>query len=266
MNPPQTTCRHMRQDSSLLHCLLISFCFAFVSSPGIAAERWDVAESRANHLVTFDSTLSEGTWMSLDVAPDGKTIVFDLLGHIYEMPATGGTATALTQGRTWNMFPRYSPDGRKLLITSDRGGSDDLWVLDLASGEWRNVSSMSEGVTGGTWSADGRAVYGVAMMEGTKNTGYRFGLDGTRQEIVPAPQPTAARPGAGFQGINHFRDDPERGLIWFEQIKGPVYKVGFAIQVYDKTTGEIHTAITRPGGAVAPALSPDGRYLAYARR
>lgn len=266
MKPPLKPRRRMKHGSSILYSLLTSSCFAFASGPGFAAETWDVSETRANDLVTFDSTLSEGTWMSLDVAPDGETILFDLLGHIYEMPATGGKAKALTEGRTWNMFPRYSPDGRKLLITSDRGGSDDLWVLEIASGAWQNVSAMPEGVTGGTWSADGRAVYGVAMIEGTKNTGYRFGLDGTRQEIVPAPQPTAARPGAGLQGINHFRDDPERGLIWFEQIKGPVYKVGFAIQVYDKATGEIRTVITRPGGALAPALSPDGRYLAYVHR
>lgn len=258
---------------TLLSRLALGASLALVTVTAGAAENWDIGKSRATDLVKFDSTLSEGTWMSLDVAPDGQTIVFDLLGHIYEMPVTGGKAKALTDGRSWNMFPRYSPDGKKLLITSDRGGGDNLWVLDRASGEWRNVSSMTEGVTGGTWSADGRAVYGVAMIDGTQNTGYRFGLDGTRQEIIPAPNPPAF-PGAGWRGINHFRDDPKRGLIWFEQLKSSidnygqadVYGGGFAIQVYDKKTGEISTKIGRPGGAVAPALSPDGRYVAYVHR
>ena len=40
--------------------------------------------------VTF--TAKEGTWMSVDVSPEGKTIAFDLLGHIYLMSTQGGKA------------------------------------------------------------------------------------------------------------------------------------------------------------------------------
>ena len=40
----------------------------------------------------------EGTWMSLDVSPDGRTIAFDLLGDIYVMPITGGDAQAIASG------------------------------------------------------------------------------------------------------------------------------------------------------------------------
>ena len=44
---------------------------------------------------SLEFTTSEGTWMNLDVSPDGKNIVFDLLGNIYIMPIEGGEATAL---------------------------------------------------------------------------------------------------------------------------------------------------------------------------
>ena len=41
---------------------------------------------------------SEGTWTSVNISPDGKTIVFDLMGDIYTMPIEGGKATAVTKG------------------------------------------------------------------------------------------------------------------------------------------------------------------------
>jgi len=78
----------------------------------------------------FNFTTSEGTWISLDVSPDGKNIVFDLMGDIYTMPFTGGKATAITKGIAFDTHPRYSPDGKKILFTSDRSGSENLWWID----------------------------------------------------------------------------------------------------------------------------------------
>ena len=90
--------------------------------------------------LSYDAT--EGTLISVDVSPDGKKITFDLLGHIYIMSVSGGKAKAITNGTSWNMFPRYSPDGNKIMFTSDRSGSDDLWVYDLNSKEISNISKM----------------------------------------------------------------------------------------------------------------------------
>ncbi|HBE00802.1 MAG TPA: hypothetical protein DC060_21745, partial [Gemmatimonadetes bacterium] len=58
-------------------------------------------------------TTSEGTWISLDVSPDGQTIVFDMLGDLYAMPISGGTAVRLTEGMGHDMQPRFSPDGER---------------------------------------------------------------------------------------------------------------------------------------------------------
>src|SRR5574343_194944 len=52
----------------------------------------------------------EGTWMSVDVSPDGKTIAFDLMGDIYTMPIEGGKATTVTKGLAYDVHPRFSPD------------------------------------------------------------------------------------------------------------------------------------------------------------
>src|SRR5882757_1240937 len=76
-------------------------------------------------------TTKEGSWMSLDVSPDGQTIAFDLMGDLYTMPVTGGNATAITKGLAYDVHPRYSPDGKKLLFISDRSGADNVWYIDF---------------------------------------------------------------------------------------------------------------------------------------
>ncbi len=75
----------------------------------------------------------EGSWLSVDVSPDGKTIVFDLLGDLYTMPSTGGEAAALTSGMQFDAQPRFSPDGKLVVFTSDRDGGDNVWTIDVAT-------------------------------------------------------------------------------------------------------------------------------------
>src|SRR5204862_959775 len=92
-------------------------------------KKWDVNNPPGpHHDVNIDVT--EGTWLSLDVSPDGKEIAFDLLGDIYTIPVGGGAAKALTSGVAWDMQPRYSPNGKWIAFTSDRAGGDNIWIMD----------------------------------------------------------------------------------------------------------------------------------------
>src|SRR5712692_4453590 len=63
---------------------------------------------------TIEFTTDEGTWMSLDVSPDGRTIVFDLLGDIYTLPIAGGAATRIIGGMPFDSQPKFSPDGKSI--------------------------------------------------------------------------------------------------------------------------------------------------------
>mgnify|MGYP000226924570 FL=1 len=92
--------------------------------------QWDVNNPPGvKQMVDINTTT--GTWMNVDVSPDGQQIVFDLLGDIYTMPITGGAATNLTNSMAWDMQARFSPDGNSLVYTSDQGGGDNIWTMDV---------------------------------------------------------------------------------------------------------------------------------------
>ncbi|MEK6688290.1 MAG: amidohydrolase, partial [Gemmatimonadota bacterium] len=104
-------------------------------------------------------TTSEGTWMSLDVSPDGQLIVFDLLGDLYTIPAAGGTATRLTSGLAHDMQPRFSPDGKTLVFVSDRSGDENVYLMPAAGGEVRPLTKgVDYAYLSPEWMPDGKYV------------------------------------------------------------------------------------------------------------
>src|SRR5580704_1482022 len=151
--------------------LLVPACAAAQEKP---APEWDTTEARGQTRdIDFDT--SEGTWMSLDVSPDGKWIVFDLLGHVYRMPATGGKAECLTQdsGIALNMTPRFSPDGKTIAFISDRKGQNNLWLMDADGKNPRAVATdKTLRALSPVWSPDGN--YIIVQRQGTRRGGSPF--------------------------------------------------------------------------------------------
>jgi len=111
-------------------------------------------------------TTNEGTWTSVDISPDGKTIAFDLMGDIYTIPITGGKATQVTKGLAFDAHPRYSPDGKKLLFTSDRSGSENLWYIDFEKKDTVQLTKEhDQNFPSATWTPDGDyVVYSKGRM------------------------------------------------------------------------------------------------------
>ncbi len=118
----------------------------------------DVNTPRADaRSLSFD--LHEGTWLSVDVSPDGQTLVFDLLGDLYTLPMAGGEARALTTGPAYDTQPRFSPDGKTVAFTSDRSGIENIWLVDA---DGKNPRALTEEkdmyVRTPAWTPDGTYV------------------------------------------------------------------------------------------------------------
>ena len=115
-------------------------------------------------------TATEGTWISLDVSPDGNTIVFELLGDLYTLPIDGGQATRVTSGQAFDQQPRYSPDGRRIAFVSDRNGADNLWVAEAdGSGARALTSDQRRMFVSPEWLSDGKSI----VVTKTTDLSYR---------------------------------------------------------------------------------------------
>ncbi len=236
---------------------LVAFLCAVVPSRLHAqSSAWNVDSARAPEKL-LEFTATEGSWISVDISPDGRSIAFDLLGHVYEMPWAGGEARALTRGRSWNHLPRYSPDGTRILFTSDRRGKEGIWLLYRGSDSLEMVSKGDERTYQGAWTADGRGYYAVTGDLGAKFGASRFDFYGSRQVLVA---PITFTPPAQIV------EDSAGKRLFFAQPAGAIYTSGFQLKTYDLATGEVRVFLSRRGGAASPALSKDGKWLAYVHR
>ncbi|MFK7983035.1 MAG: TolB family protein, partial [Saprospiraceae bacterium] len=142
--------------------LLIGLTFSFnVFGQDKKKAEWEVNDPPGEgwNWKNVNFTTEEGTWMGLDVSPDGKTIVFDMLGDIYTMPIAGGKATAIRQNIAWEVQPRFSPDGKKILFTSDHGGGDNIWTMDANGKEAKAITKESfRLLNNGAWTPDGNYI------------------------------------------------------------------------------------------------------------
>jgi len=254
---------------------------ALLSATGIDAKayaqdkkKWDVAKPPLRTKpVRIDVT--EGTWMSLDVSPDGKTIIFDLLGDIYSMPISGGVAKNISSGLPWEYQPQFSFDGSKIAFTSDRGGGDNIWVMDVDGGNKQQLTKESFRLLNNPgWSPDGRYIAAKKHFTTARSLGtgeiwlYHLG-GGKGIKLVKRPNERHQKE----LGEPIFSPDGKYIYYSLNVTPGPTFEYAqdsngalFAIDRYELETGEISRIVSGQGGAVRPAPSPDGKLLAFVRR
>ncbi len=125
---------------SVLSALSVSPASSSLSAPLADTTRKKTDSLPLARTRTIEFATSEGTWLSLDVSPDGRTIAFELMGDIYTLPIAGGQATAITSGPPFDSQPRWSPDGKRLVFLSDRDGSENVWTMNADGTGIKQVS------------------------------------------------------------------------------------------------------------------------------
>jgi imidazolonepropionase-like amidohydrolase/Tol biopolymer transport system component len=215
----------------------------------------------------------EGTWMSLDVSPDGREIAFDLLGDIYSLPIGGGEARALTSGVAWDMQPRYSPDGKHIAFTSDRSGGDNLWVMDRDGSHPVQVTKEDFRLLNSpVWAPDGDFLAARKHFTGTRSLGsgeiwlyHRSGGEGAQMVKRPTEQKDLGEPAFSPDGrYLYYSQDATPGRI-FQYNKNPHEQI-YVINRLDRVSGRVDRFVQGPGGSIRPTPSPDGKWLAFVRR
>ena len=213
---------------------------------------------------TVSFTATEGTWISLDVSPDGRSIVFDLLGDLYTVPLAGGKATRITEGIAFDAQPRYSPDGASVVFVSDRSGGDNVWIQRLDGTDTTQVTQGNNSLyLSPEWMPDGNHV--VASRSGglggaAKLTMYR----------VARSSPMPLVPPAGNQKTVGAAPTPDGRYIWYAgRDRDWHYNAllpQYQLYRFDREKGTSTLMTSRYGSAFRPAVSPDGKWLTYGTR
>lgn len=239
------------------------------AQPGNAAPAASASGQPAYRDITV--TTSEGTWMSLDVSPDGKTIAFDLLNDIYIIPAGGGAARVIHSGPATQRSPQFSPDGTKLLYLSDETGADNVWVSAIDGANPQQVSRETLAmIAGPAWAPDGRSIVATktnaTVFDMRTSEIHRFFLDGAQeQRLVEHPK--------SGKDLQESRFSPDGKYLYYTERRGGDHYVyvntglgNFLIRRRDLGSGESVDLIAGFGSATTPQVSPDGQSIAFIRR
>lgn len=268
---------HIRSFKLTLTALLL----VFLSAASALAEKeadspkdkkWSVNEPQGEFM-TAHIDVRSGTWMNIDISPDGRTLVFDLLGDIYTLPISGGEATPLMTDIAWQMQPRFSPDGQQIAYTSDQDGGDNLWVMNTDGTQSRPISKETfRLVNSPAWSPDGQYIVGRKHFTGSRSLGagevWLYHLSGGRGVMLtkrPNEQKDLGEPAYSPDGkFIYFSQDatPGKSFHYSKDSEKGIYK----IKRLELETGEIKVVIAGRGGAIRPTPSPDGKQIAFIRR
>lgn len=233
--------------------------------------------------IAFDT--DEGTWMSLDLSPDGREIVFDLLGDLYTLDVTGGEARPISTGLGFDSQPVFSPDGSLIAFLSDRSGAENIWIARPDGSQPRQVSLRDEYdmFISPAWSSDAKAIYvsrhradlGVYEL-------WKFDLDGNGagELFIPA-RSSPEQPEAEWRNVLGVAPSRDGRFLYYAAYTGAFDHTSFnrvpewSIDRRELPTGDSETVVAPPrsprpeaslGSAFRPAVSPDGRTLVYATR
>ena len=237
--------------------------------------KWDVAAPPGLTIREVPINVTEGSWMNLDASPDGLTLAFDLLGDIYTISVSGGTPKRIADGLPFETQPRFSPDGKRIAFTSDRGGGDNIWIMNADGSDKRQMSKEDFRLLNQpSWSPDGRFIaakkhFTTGRSLGTGEVWLYHVSGGGGVVLVKKPNEQHQKE----LGEPIFAPDGKHIYYTRNITPGPIFQYAqdsngeiFDIERYNLETGKTEAVVTGAGGSVRPTPSPDGKKIAFVRR
>jgi imidazolonepropionase-like amidohydrolase/Tol biopolymer transport system component len=260
----------------LLLILVTSLSFAQKKDKSIDKseenKKWDVNNPPGKYKEN-EFTTETTTWTNLDVSPDGKEIVFDVLGDIYIAPIEGGEPKLLREGLAWEVQPRFSPNGKYISFTSDIGGGDNIWYMEKDGKNPKQITKEEfRLLNNAVWTPDGNFIIARKHFTATRSAGagemwmYHItggsgiGLTKRKNDQQDVNEPSVSPDGRYL----YYCEDVYPGGS-FQYNKDPNSQI-YVIKKYDKETGKTENVISGGGGAFRPQISRDGKKLAFIRR
>ena len=254
--------------------LLLITTLSLFSQEKSKDKSWDVSNPEGKwSFKELEINTNEGTWMNVDVSPDGKHIVFDLLGDIYKMSINGGNATVLRKGLPFEVQPRFSPDGKNISFTSDAGGGDNIWAMDIDGKNAKQVTKEKfRLLNNAIWTNDSKYIIARKHFTSSRSAGagelwmyHKSGGNGIQLTKKKNEQQDVNEPSLSPDGKYLYYSEDMYPGGYFQYNKDPNSQI-YVINRYEMKTGKIERITGGPGGAARPQISRDGKKLAFVKR
>ena len=259
--------KFMRNCLSTIRCLFLAFLLISICGAVSAKDKLPLKPERAVHFET-----NEVTWLSLDISPDGKTLVIEAVGHLYTLDANGGEAEQITKGMSFNSQPAWSPNGDWIAFISDRRGTEELWIMKPDGSKPRRISSGSDEseLASPTWAPDSSHIVVSETTWPQRTFALKaYHLDGGSGVAITRATSGDTRYSDRWNALGAQYSPDGEFLYYAGKYGGFGYDLRFPIwQIYrrEMKSGDQDMLTSSVGSAFRPAISPDGRLLVYGTR
>ena len=195
------------------------------------------------------------------LSPDGATLAFAWGGDLWTVPTAGGQARPLTRNAGVDRDPVFSPDGKRIAFSSDRGGSFQPYVMPANGGTPRQVGFHTGGYQVAGFGPDGRSLLVGIGRDHHWRDADRFALIGVDERTAEAPLFDAA----GRNG----QLSPDGKKLLFTREGAPWWRKGYKGSqdsqdwLFDLETKAITKVLDPPGGALWPLWRGDRKGVFY---
>lgn len=196
-------------------------------------------------------TVGQGADVDVSISHTGEKLAFStVLIHqdIWEFTLASGETRQVTSETSNEDFPRCSPDGETLMITSNRGGNPGLWTADLRGTILEQLSAQDAHEESGSWSPDGKQI-AYRSRGNNSNSIYIRTLGSLSPKEIAHDSFAVEYPIWSPDGkfISYFKGISRKADIW----------------IYDLESGQNKQLTNMELSSSYATWSPDGKYITF---